>query len=621
MAEMQPKLKNFFPISRKLAIMTIGLLLTAAIPIAVRTSSLFKEVSGKREEESNRSQANSRAAELNGALESYVDKIAVIGVLKIQESVNKPADPAKAPSQLILQRDKDIVRFTVYTKGASGRSELVTRYADDRYLKGYKSTVGYLDELDLARPFPVEGLYAGQPILKNRSQPSSPPIVTLGVPVVRDARGIVTHVAIADLPLALLQRGFSKATERTVYLVDKEGQVLAHPQEKLVLSGANLGHLPIVKAALNSKVSQGQLKYQNPKKKSESFIAAYAKTIFDLSVISEAPESVILEPALLVQKQVYYIAGIVVSISFFVVMFFAMTLTKPIETLVAFAGQVAVGNFDLLATSRVKSKDEVEMLAWAFDGMTSGLRERDKVKNLMNKFHGSAVTDDLLAGDQVGLGGTKKQVAVFFSDIRGFTAFSEKKTPEQVVSMLNEYFQEMVRVINARGGVVDKFIGDAIMAVWGAPKSTGNDAVQAVTACIEMRLALDELNKRRQARGDIPIKIGMGLHYGEAISGTIGSDDRMEYTVIGDTVNMASRIEASTKAFGTDLLLSDDIAKQIESHFILELAGSAEVKGKSEPLKFFKVRGYIDPNTNEKITVATPWSDYEAEKSEKVHVV
>ncbi len=260
------------------------------------------------------------------------------------------------------------------------------------------------------------------------------------------------------------------------------------------------------------------------------------------------------------------------------------------------------------------------MLAWAFDGMTQGLKERDKVKNLFNKFHGASVTDNLLEGGELQLGGVKKQVAVFFSDIRGFTAFSENKTPEEVVGMLNEYFQEMVKVIYAHHGIVDKFIGDAIMAIWGAPKSTGDDAYQAVMACIEMRIALDELNKKRMARGDVPIKIGMGLHYGEAISGTIGSDDRMEFTVIGDTVNMASRIESSTKAFGTDLLLSEDIAGFVRERFVLEEAGSAEVKGKTEPLKFYKVRGYIGQN-GEEFLVKTEWSDYEAEKADKVKVV
>lgn len=613
-------MRFFIPIGGKMAAMTFVLLLAAAVPIAVRTSSLFKDTSGKREEESNRSQANSRASEINGLLESYVDRIAVLGTLTMKEHSDGSRSSGVTASSIILGRDKDIVSFEIFSRAPNGVLQSLSKYRDDRYLKGYKLAPVYLDDLAKAKPFPMEAVFSGQPILRNRSLPKYAPLITIGVPVIKNALGHVTHIAVADLPLSLLQRGFTKATERTVYLVDKEGTVLAHPDETLVMNGTNLGSVPIVKAALSSKVSQGQLRYQSSSRKKETFISAFARCIFDLAVISEAPESVVLEPAMLVQKQVYYIAALVVSIGILLIFVFSLTLTRPIERLVGLAGEVARGNFNIEATSVVKSKDEVEMLAWAFDGMTHGLRERDKVKNLFNKFHGSSVTDDLLEGGDVQLGGVKKQVAVFFSDIRGFTAFSENKTPEQVVSMLNEYFQEMVKVIYAHSGIVDKFIGDAIMAIWGAPKSTGDDAYQAVMACLEMRVALDALNKRRLERGDVPIKIGMGLHYGEAISGTIGSDDRMEYTVIGDTVNMASRIESSTKAFGTDLLLSEDIANFVRDRIIVEEAGSAEVKGKTEPLKFYKVRGYIGPN-NENILIRTEWSDYEAEHAEKVKVM
>ncbi len=185
--------------------------------------------------------------------------------------------------------------------------------------------------------------------------------------------------------------------------------------------------------------------------------------------------------------------------------------------------------------------------------------------------------------------------------------------------MLNEYFQIMVSIINKHGGVVDKFIGDAIMAVWGAPNTNERDPQNAVKACIEMRSALEKLNILRQSRGQVPIKIGIGLHRGEAISGTIGSSERMEYTVIGDTVNQASRIESSTKAFGTDFLLSDSLADFIKDEFIVEEAGRVEVKGKSEPLTLFKVRGFYDEQKNP-IIVRTEWSDYEAGDADKVRV-
>lgn len=185
--------------------------------------------------------------------------------------------------------------------------------------------------------------------------------------------------------------------------------------------------------------------------------------------------------------------------------------------------------------------------------------------------------------------------------------------------MLNEYFGVMVKIINQNGGVVDKFIGDAIMAVWGAPQSSDHDAHKAVRACLEMRKALNELNEKRIAREQPPISIGMGLHAGAAISGTIGSDERMEYTVIGNTVNTASRIESSTKAFGADLLISDTVIEKIGDDFKTELAGAAEVKGRSEALKMFKVRGY-KAEDGTMVEISTPYSDYAAEAADKVKV-
>ena len=242
------------------------------------------------------------------------------------------------------------------------------------------------------------------------------------------------------------------------------------------------------------------------------------------------------------------------------------------------------------------------------------------MKALFNKFHGSSVTESLLASDKVSVGGTKRSVVVLFSDIRSFTSYSESRKPEEVVGMLNEYFGYMVNVIHRNHGVVDKFIGDAIMAVWGAPQSTGDDAYHAVRAALEMRQALAELNKVREARGEEPILIGVGLHCGDAISGTIGSENRMEFTVIGNTVNTSSRIEASTKAFGADLLISEDLAELVKHRFKIELAGKTEVKGRSEVLSLFKVRGFIAADGQVEL-VKTPFSDYEAEAADKVKLV
>lgn len=194
---------------------------------------------------------------------------------------------------------------------------------------------------------------------------------------------------------------------------------------------------------------------------------------------------------------------------------------------------------------------------------------------------------------------------------------SERMDPEALVSILNRYMTKMVSVIIQYGGIVDKYVGDAIMAIWGVPLSKSDDATRSIMACLEMRRALAEFNAELIAENLPTLKIGMGLNFGPLVSGNIGSEERMEYTVIGDTVNTASRVESLTKEFGTDLLVSKAVLDQTDGRFIVTRTHEAKVKGKSEPLVIFTVQGYRDENGQE-IIIQTPYSSYEASRSDKV---
>jgi len=190
------------------------------------------------------------------------------------------------------------------------------------------------------------------------------------------------------------------------------------------------------------------------------------------------------------------------------------------------------------------------------------------------------------------LGGETRNATVFFSDIRSFTAMSEKLKPQEVVDMLNEYMTRMVACVNKTGGVVDKYIGDSIMAVWGAPESSGSaadDAWNAVKTAIMMRKALYDLNKERSAAGKPAIRIGCGINTGDVVAGQIGSSERMEYTVIGDTVNFASRTESLNKPFATDILVTENTYDLVKDKVVAEEMPSVTVKGKEQPVKMYAV--------------------------------
>jgi adenylate cyclase len=204
----------------------------------------------------------------------------------------------------------------------------------------------------------------------------------------------------------------------------------------------------------------------------------------------------------------------------------------------------------------VRTGDELEDLANGFNHMVDGLKERDKLRTTFGKYMTEAVVEHLLAG-KVALGGESLTVTILFSDIRSFTSISEKMDAQALVGLLNEYFTEMVSIVMQHDGVVDKYIGDAIMAVFGAPVSRADDAKNAVRAAVRMRHALAHLNERLAVRGLAPLATGIGLHTGEVVAGNIGSERRMEYTVIGDAVNLASRLESATKELGVSVVISE----------------------------------------------------------------
>jgi len=188
------------------------------------------------------------------------------------------------------------------------------------------------------------------------------------------------------------------------------------------------------------------------------------------------------------------------------------------------------------------------------------------------------------------LGGKETRVTVLFADIRTFTRFSEHRAPEEVVGILNEYFTAMSGVIHRHGGMIDKYIGDAVMAVFGAPLSKGEDARNAVAAAHEMLEELDGLNGRWAHAGREPIAIGIALHTGIAVAGNIGAPDRMDYTVIGDTVNLTARLEELNKHFQTRFLMSEDTYREVESFFEADFLGQTDIRGRDSPVRLYTLK-------------------------------
>jgi len=216
------------------------------------------------------------------------------------------------------------------------------------------------------------------------------------------------------------------------------------------------------------------------------------------------------------------------------------------------------------------------------------IRRETLVRNNFERYFAPQLAERIASSPEgIQLGGDKRPVAVLFSDIRGFTALSESMKPDEMASLLTEYFTEMVECVFRHGGTLDKFMGDAVMAQWGAPLGMSDDADRAMHAALDMMTALETLNRRWEAEGRPRLEIGIGLNYGEAFAGNIGSERRLEFTVIGDVVNTASRL--CSAADSGDILITEQMRRALKSPPPLAVCPPVELKGKSQALPVYRV--------------------------------
>jgi adenylate cyclase len=217
-------------------------------------------------------------------------------------------------------------------------------------------------------------------------------------------------------------------------------------------------------------------------------------------------------------------------------------------------------------------------------------REKRQVKRMFSRFVSKDVYDQLMADPaSARIGGARREMTVLFADIRSFTTFTERGQPEDVVSQLNEYFSAMVEVIFRNRGTVDKFVGDMVMALFGAPLADPDHADHALQAALGMLVGLHELNTDWAASGRPALDIGIGLNSGDMVAGNIGSDTIMSYTVIGDAVNLGARLESLNKQYGTHIIISDATRARLKGRYDMKPLGTVTVKGKSEAVAIFEV--------------------------------
>ena len=309
------------------------------------------------------------------------------------------------------------------------------------------------------------------------------------------------------------------------------------------------------------------------------------------TVITTIEYDMVFEGIAATTRRNIYLTVAVLFFSIMLIWFFAKSISGPLKVLASAARSIENGTFDL--DLKHKSRDEIGVLTSSFRKMCTAL-------GIFGRFTNRDIAVRAMRGE-IKPGGIAKHATIFFSDIRGFTAKSEnftrifgREASDRIVYWLNNYLASMVDCVEKTGGAVDKFIGDAVMAHWGTAYTAGNpqkDAFNCVTAALMMRKAVYEMNKKRQADdpGNPEITIGCGINTGIVTTGQIGSDRRMEYTVIGDPVNLASRVESLNKPLGTDILIAEDTWNLVKHYFVTEEMPSVTVKGKEKPVRIFAV--------------------------------
>jgi adenylate cyclase len=318
------------------------------------------------------------------------------------------------------------------------------------------------------------------------------------------------------------------------------------------------------------------------------------KKDFSMNVVLQRSLQEALAPFRPLRITLFVLFGVSIAGTFIGAVWIARTVTHPVNILVDGVRRAAKGDFGV--TVDIARKDEIGELADAFNDMTRGLAERDRVRDLLGKVVSHEVAEELMKKGVV-LGGEEREVTILFSDIRNFTPLSERMAPSEVLGILNAYLTRMSDIVERNGGVVDKYVGDAVMAIFGAPLVHEDDADRALHTAIEMVQALDELNREFRAQGRPELRIGVGVNTAVVVAGNMGSQRRLNYSVIGDGVNVAARLESLTKdqQYTAKIIVSDATLKKAKDRFETRFLGDVAVKGKSETTAIYALSAITPP--------------------------
>jgi len=400
---------------------------------------------------------------------------------------------------------------------------------------------------------------------------------------------------------------------RSILLSDTEIVFAMNSDGNTAMATSDPGFLPGEKTALLQTLTAENQGLQTAVIGGENYIfQSFFFTPFDWHIIISEKEQVFYRDAYNIAVQTIITLSAAVAAAVLLLILITSKFVKPLGQIVqTMNGVIETANLSskvdveysdetgILAHTFNKMTDELDraysqIKRYAFDAVLAGKKE-ERIRHIFQKYVPNDVIERFFASPEKMLVGDNRKLSILFSDIRSFTTISEGLAPDELVNSLNRYFSGQVDIIYNRNGIVDKYIGDAIMAFWGAPEKHEDDALQSVLSGLEMIDAVKKFNENQRKLGKCEFQIGIGLNYGEVTVGNIGSERKMDYTVIGDAVNLASRMEGLTKTYHSEILISESLFDELRKTSPNEglnyrLLDTVAVKGKTKGVKIFTVK-------------------------------
>lgn len=614
-----------FPLGVKLAII-IGTIVLGSLGCVTFLNSHFIGQDVKITAENNNLTINSRSA---GTVDDRLSTVRsnVFQLLDLMNVVSggRSSSLARQAEAFFFERNQDIAAVNILTGEdfkSSARSAKESSIINNRFFISNEIDVSSLENFIEASTQQINRSCMGETIALNASPFFNIPVMALFFPWKENG---LDQTCVITFSIENMLDILGTDSVNTTFILNDSAELLCHPDTAKVLIGESYKNYPLVAAMLrnnesNSDSRQIPFSVIDENKKKTDYFGAYQKlSIGDITVLTTVPVDSILEGVRTTRKNNIYLTGIVFFLSVIIILVFTRQgISRHLRKLTEAAEEIKNGNFDTPVFDELSTKrrDEIGVL-------NQSTKDEREFLDVFAKFTNKGVAKSI-ARKELDFDPHLKDITIFFSDIRGFTAISdgfknrfENDSPREIIGFLNDYMSRMVNCITLSHGNVDKFEGDAIMAVWGIlredslafeklPDSSPEkaeryrkhknhikeDALNAIRGTIAMRYALMKYNKdaaaftkahenEAKAKYKPHIRIGCGLNSGRATCGIMGSEDKMEYTAIGDAVNFASRTESSNKPCGTDILITEDTYNLLKDDFIKNESNNYSIKNEN----------------------------------------